>query len=56
MVIESLEDVDQAKFFPFLMEKVLSTRDNPRNVKKIRNGNLLVEVDRQNAEHIHMKE
>ena len=37
IVIESLEEVCLAKFSPFLIEKVISTR----------NGNLLVEGDRQ---------
>ena len=45
VVIESLEEVCLAKFSPFLIEKVISTRDSPKTVKKTRNGNLLVEVD-----------
>ena len=32
------------EFSPFLIEKVLSTRTTLKNLKKIRNGNLLVEV------------
>ena len=45
IVIESLEEVCLAKFSPFLIEKVTSTRASPKTVKKTRNGNLLVEVD-----------
>ena len=47
IVIESLEEVCLAKFSPFLIEKVISTRASPKNIKKTRNGNLLVEGDRQ---------
>ena len=53
IVIESLEEVCLAKFSPFLIEKVISTRASPKTVKKTRNGNLLVEVDsRRQAENI----
>ena len=53
IVIESLEEVCLAKFSPFLIEKVISTRANPKTVKKTRNGYLLVEVDsRRQAENI----
>ena len=45
IVIESLEKVCLAKLSPFLIEKVISTKASPQNVKKTRNGNLLVEVD-----------
>ena len=56
IVIESLEEVCLAKFPPFLIEKVISTRASPKNVKKTRNGNLLVEVDsRRQAENIKNK-
>ena len=48
-----LEEVCLAKFSPFLIEKVISTRASLKNVKKTRNGNLLVEVDSQRqAENI----
>ena len=51
--MESLEEVCLAKFSPFLIEKVISTRASPKTVKKTRNGNLLVEVDnRRQAENI----
>ena len=53
IVIESLEEVCLAKFSPFLIEKMISTRASPKTVKKTRNGNLLVEVDsRRQAENI----
>ena len=45
IVIESLEEVCLAKFLPFLIEKVISTRASLKTVKKTRNGNLLVKVD-----------
>ena len=45
IVIESLEEVCLAKFSPFLIEKVISTRATPKTIKKTRNRNLLVEVD-----------
>ena len=49
IVIESLEGVCQAKFSPFLGEKVIPIRASP----KTRNGNLLVAVDsRRQAENI----
>ena len=53
IVIKSLEKFCLAKFSPFLIKKVISTRANPKTVKKTRNGNLLVEVDSQKqAENI----
>ena len=53
IVIESLEEVCLAKFSPFLIEKVISTRASPKTVKKTGNGNLLVEVGcRRQAENI----
>ena len=45
IVIESLEDVCQAKLSLFLIEKFISTRTTLKTVKKNRNWNLLVEVD-----------
>ena len=45
IVIESLEEVCLAKFSPFLIEKVISTRASPKTVKKTGNGNSLAEVD-----------
>ena len=56
IVIESLEEVGLAKFSPFLIEKVISTKASLKTVKKTRNGNLLVEVDnRRQAENIKNK-
>ena len=45
IVIKFLAKVCLVKFSPFLIEKVLSTRVTPRNVKKTRKQNLFVEVD-----------
>ena len=45
IVIESLEEVCLAKFSPFLIEKVISTRASPKTVKKTIKDNLLVRVD-----------
>ena len=47
IIIESLEEICQAKFFSFQIEKVIYLRVTPRNVKKTRNGNLLEEVNSQ---------
>ena len=53
IVIKSLEEICQAKFFSFLIEKVVATRVTPRIVKKIKNSNLLVEVNSwRHAENI----
>ena len=53
IVIESLEEVCLAKFSPFIIEKVISTRATSKTDKKTRNGNLLIEVDsRGQAENI----
>ena len=45
IVLESLEETCLAKLSPFLIKKVISSKATPWTVKKIRNGNLLVEVD-----------
>ena len=45
IVIESLEEVCLAKFLPFLIEKVISTRATLKTVKKTSNGNLFIEED-----------
>ena len=56
IVIEFLEEVCLARFSPFLIEKVISTRASLKTVKKTRNGNLLVEVDSwRQAENIKNK-
>ena len=53
IVNESLEEVCLAKFSPILIEKVISTRAIPKTVKKTRNGNLLVEVDKSKMKTFH---
>ena len=53
IAIEYLEAVCLAKFSHFLIEKVISTRANPKTVTKTRNGNLFVE-DRQKTLKIKM--
>ena len=54
IVIESIEDVCVAKFFPFLIEKVIATKTTFQDIKKTRNRNLLVEVDsRRPAKNFH---
>ena len=45
IVIESLEEACLAKFTPFLIEKVISTRASLKTVTKTRNGNMLGGVD-----------
>ena len=53
IVIESLEEVCQANFSPFFIEKIISTKASPKTVKKTRNGNFLVEADsHRQAENI----
>ena len=53
IVIESLQEVYLAKFLPFLIEKIISTRGISKTIKKTRNGNLPVEVDsRRQTENI----
>ena len=45
IVIESLKAIYQAKFLPFLIEKVISKKATLKTVKKTRKGKFLVEVD-----------
>ena len=53
IVIESLEEVCLAKFSPFLIEKLISTRASPKTLEKTRDGKLLVEMNSQRqAENI----
>ena len=56
-VIESLEEVCLTKFSLFSKEKVIVIRVTLKNVKKMRNGNLFVEVDswRQTENVLKMK-
>ena len=46
--IESLQDTKLDQLSPFLIEKIISSRSNPKTVKKLRTGNLLVEVESKN--------
>ena len=39
-----MDETPLNKLPPFLIEKVISNRANPKSVKKIRNGNLLIEI------------
>ena len=43
-ITESLDETKSDQLSPFLMEKIISSWCNPKYVKKLRNGNLLVEV------------
>ena len=43
--MKSLKETSLVKLSSFLIEMIISSRPNPRTVKKINSGNLLVEVD-----------
>lgn len=43
------------KLFPFLIEKVISSKITPKNVKNINNGTMLLEVGKKRHEDILMK-
>ena len=45
IIIESLQDTKLDQLLPFLIQKIISSRSNPKTVKKLRTGNLLVEVE-----------
>lgn len=45
IVIETLEGKKMSEISPFLIEKIISQKGNPKTIKKMKNGNLLVEVD-----------
>lgn len=45
LVIELLERKKMSELSPFLIEKVLTGKSNPKSIKKLRDGNLLVEVN-----------
>ena len=45
IIIESLQDKKLDQLSPFLIEKIISSRSNPKTVKKLQTGNLLVEVE-----------
>ena len=48
IIIESLQDVKLDQLSPFLIEKTIFSRPNPKTVKKLQTGNLLVEVESKN--------
>ena len=53
IIIESLQDTKFNQLSPFLIEKIISSRSNPKTVKKLRTGNLLVEVkSKKHAENL----
>ena len=53
IIIESLQDTKLDQLSPFLIEKIISSRSNPKTVKKLRTGNLLVEVEsKKHAENL----
>ena len=45
IIIESLQDTKLDQLSPFLIEKIISSRSNLKTLKKLRTGNLLVEVE-----------
>ena len=47
IVLESLEEKSLAKVSPFVIQKTLSGIVTPKSVKKLKNGTLLVEIDRK---------
>ena len=56
ILLESLEEGRPlSKLSPFVIEKVISSRIVPRSVKKLRNGNLLVEVGQKAYSDILLK-
>ena len=53
IIIESLQDVKLDQLSPFLIKKIISSRSNPKTVKKLQIGNLLVEVEsKKHAENL----
>ena len=53
IIIESLQDVKLDQLSPFLIKKIISSRSNPKTVKKLQTGNLLVEVEsKKDAENL----
>ena len=47
IVLESLEDKQLTKINPFVIHKIISGIVSPISVKKLNNGNLLIEVDKR---------
>ena len=45
IIIESLQDVKLDQLSPFLIKKIISSRSNPKTVKKLQTENLIVEVE-----------
>ena len=45
IIIESLQDTKLDQLSPFMIEKIISSRSNPKTVEKLQAGNLLVEVE-----------
>ena len=45
IIIELLQNTKLDQLSPVLIEKIISNRSNPKTVKKLRTGNLLVEVE-----------
>ena len=44
IVLESMEETTLSKLSPFIIQKVISANFQPKTVKKLQNGNLLIEV------------
>ena len=47
IILESMEETPLAKLSPFVIQKVISGNFTPKNVKSLRNGNLLIEVEKK---------
>ena len=47
IVLESLEEKPLAKLNPFVIEKTISGIVIPQTVKKLKDGNILVEIDKK---------
>ena len=53
IIIESPQDVKLDQLSLFLIKKIISSRSNPKTVKKLQTGNLLVEVEsKKHAENL----
>ena len=53
IIIESLQDTKLNQLSPYLIEKIISGRSNPKTVKKLQSGNQLVEVEsKKHAENL----
>ena len=47
IVLEAQDNSPLATLSPFIIEKIISSNLQPKTVKKLRNGNLLVEVEKK---------